>query len=385
MILSRPREPWVCERCTYAGEFTVSAFDQSFGFWFRRRRGTDFSSGRDATPDGRGDRGKVQEVLSKVTVDSSIAPPVTEAPEKVHFLAYNAEQGLSYEDLSHMLSNGEDFIADKIKNPSDKTHWQIYRAGNSDIMVFSELDVGVCRSGYRDDGHDLAQVLKMNYAYAPEFLELEPKDLGAQGGAVSCSNVDYSKTQNLTANGIFSKYPIQNARKLDLENCYDWFDHEMNPPWYKKLFHWPRQLRRGQRSAVLADVIVGGDIGTITVVSTHLEVNSGPDCRQRQLEQILDVVKDVKNPVIIAGDMNTIHIRGPEGKLFKEWKAAGFDLSGNDGKGTDLDNRLKWLHIRLDHVGVRGLQPEDGETLTELGKHGLEISDHAPIVVDLDP
>lgn len=328
-------------------------------------------------------RAKVQEVLGKVTVDSTIAPPAVPAPEKVHFLAYNAEQGLSYDDLSSFLSNSEEFIDKKVPDAKDKTHWQFYRAAQSDIIVMSELDIGVCRSGYRDDGHDLAQVLKMNYAYAPEFLELEPKDLGAQGGAVTCSNVDYSKTQNLTANGIFSKYPIQNARKIDLEDCYDWFDHEMNPPWYKKLTHWPRQLRRGQRSAVLADVVVGGSIGTITVVSTHLEVNSGPKCRQDELQQVLDAVKDIKNPVIIAGDMNTIHLRGPEGKLFKEWKAAGFDLSGNDGKGTDLDGRMKWLHIRLDHLGVRGLKSENGETLTELGKHHLDISDHAPIVVDL--
>ena len=89
--------------------------------------------------------------------------------------------------------------------------------------------------------------------------------------------------------------------------------------------------------------------------------------------------------MIIAGDMNTIHLRGSEKGFFKEWKAAGYDLSGNDGKGTDLDSRLKWLHIRLDHVGVRGLTPEDGETLSEFGGHGLDISDHAPIAVDLAP
>ena len=195
-----------------------------------------------------------------------------------------------------LLSDGETFLKEKIPNADARTRDQILKAGQSDIIVMSELDIGVCRSGYRDDGHDLALATKMNYAYAPEFLELEPKNLGAQGGEVSCSDVDFSRTQNLTANGIFSRFPIQNVRKVDLEDCYDWFDHELNPPWYKKLFHWPRQLRRGQRSAVIADVVVGEPIGTVTVVSTHLEVNSGPKCRRDQLEQIIDAVQDVKNP-----------------------------------------------------------------------------------------
>ena len=102
------------------------------------------------------------------------------------------------------------------------------------------------------------------------------------------------------------------------------------------------------------------------------------------MEQILNAVHGVKNPVIIAGDLNTLHIRGSEAKLFKEWKNEGFDLSGNDGKGTDMNEFLTSLQIRLDWIGVRGLHVINGETLTELGEHGIKISDHLPIAVDLN-
>jgi endonuclease/exonuclease/phosphatase family metal-dependent hydrolase len=326
---------------------------------------------------------KMKDLLNTVTVDNSFG--TIQSPSKLKVLEYNIEQGLGYSDLVLLLGDGEKFLQEKVADPNEDTRDQVLRAGAADIMIMSELDVGVCRSDYRDVPRDLSRALKMNFAYASEFIELEPKNLGAQGGTASCNNIDYGRTQNLTGDAILSRFPLSNVRRLPLEDCYDWYWNEINPPWYKWISHWPRQLRRGQRAAILADVSVGGSIGTVTVVSAHFEVNAGPGCRRDQMNQILQAVQDVKNPVVIAGDMNTIGIRGPEWGLFDDWRDAGFDLSGNDGKGTDLNPYLQWMGIRLDHVGVRGLKVENGETLTELGKHHIEVSDHAPIAVDLEP
>jgi len=224
----------------------------------------------------------------------------------------------------------------------------------------------------------------MNMASGVEFLELEPKDIGAQKDHDNCTNPDYSQIQNLTTNAILSKFPISNVRRIPLENCYNWYDHELRPPVYKKIAHWPRQLRRGQRIALIADVSIPGQQSPITVVSTHLEINSKADCRATQMAEILDAVRTNTNTVIIGGDLNTMGLRGSEKKLFAQWKAAGFDLSANDGKGTALEPFIsKALHLRLDYVGVKGAKPQNGKTLTMINRHGSVVSDHAPVAFDL--
>ena len=43
----------------------------------------------------------------------------------------------------------------------------------------------------------------------------------------------------------------------------------------------------------------------VTVAATHLENRTKPKNRRKQLQQLLEEVHDVPNPVIIAGDMNT--------------------------------------------------------------------------------
>jgi hypothetical protein len=67
-----------------------------------------------------------------------------------------------------------------------------------------------------------------------------------------------------------------------------------------------REVRRGGRMMLVADIadasIPGG---AVTVVATHLEAKSKPSERLKQLEEVLAQIKNVENPVILAGDMNT--------------------------------------------------------------------------------
>jgi hypothetical protein len=42
----------------------------------------------------------------------------------------------------------------------------------ADLLILNEVDNGVTRTDYRDAARDLANMLKMNYAYGVEFLEL---------------------------------------------------------------------------------------------------------------------------------------------------------------------------------------------------------------------
>src|ERR1043165_7920961 len=45
--------------------------------------------------------------------------------------------------------------------------------------------------------------------------------------------------------------------------------------------------------------------GQLTIVATHLEENSKPEGRRKQLEELLARIKDTSGPLVVAGDMNT--------------------------------------------------------------------------------
>src|SRR6201999_2403185 len=67
-----------------------------------------------------------------------------------------------------------------------------------------------------------------------------------------------------------------------------------------------REIRRGGRMALTADLSLDSSpTGAVTVVVTHLEDKCKPECRQKQMQAILESIQDVTNPVILAGDMNT--------------------------------------------------------------------------------
>ena len=58
--------------------------------------------------------------------------------------------------------------------------------------------------------------------------------------------------------------------------------------------------------ALIADIEVPeSPTGLVTVVALHLESRSAPECRRQQMEEVLQAITDVRNPVILGGDLNT--------------------------------------------------------------------------------
>ena len=58
--------------------------------------------------------------------------------------------------------------------------------------------------------------------------------------------------------------------------------------------------------ALIADVAIAeSPTGEATIVATHLENRCTPSCRRRQMQALLAEIKQVDNPVVIAGDLNT--------------------------------------------------------------------------------
>ena len=116
---------------------------------------------------------------------------------------------------------------------------------------------------------------------------------------------------------ILSRYPIRCARILRLIPCYDWYGKEKEAiarlekgrrAAASALFleRISREMRQGGRMALIADIEVPeSPTGLVTVVAPHLESRSAPKCRRQQMEEVLQAITDVRNPVILGGDMNT--------------------------------------------------------------------------------
>lgn len=210
---------------------------------------------------------------------------------------------------------------------------QITKIKDLDLLILNEADLGMKRTNYDDVTADLASALHMNYAYAVEFVEVDPIfDLNSEEVHLPDAqqdqrlqedlHVDREKYHGLHGTAILSRYPLRNVRIFRLPFCYDWYateyaaisQLEQGRRWSaKKLFdeRIERELRHGGRMALIADISVpelagsDGAPGQATIVAAHLENKCTPACRRQQMTALLDQLKTIQNPVILAGDFNT--------------------------------------------------------------------------------
>lgn len=182
----------------------------------------------------------------------------------------------------------------------------------SDILILQEMDMGHYRSGYVFAAQHLARKLDMNFLYAPQQLEIEPLQPSESGKMTS------SEYKGVFGVAILSRYPIKRAQVFPLkEQPYDWYNDELQAAdlvesgrrfGAKTLFnvHTKRELKIGGRGFTRVDLHVPNvPHETITVVNVHLEIKTTPAQRKRQLEEILEHIRDIENPLILAGDFNS--------------------------------------------------------------------------------
>jgi endonuclease/exonuclease/phosphatase family metal-dependent hydrolase len=153
----------------------------------------------------------------------------------------------------------------------------------ADIILANELDYGMARSNNLHTARELAQALKMNYAFGVEFVPVD-----------ACRN---GNEQGLHGNAILSRFPLERVRLVHLPIEYEWFYREGDG-------------RLGTRMALLAQTRIGGrEVG---VVCVHLENRASPEGRIRQFAYLLgEIDAHFGNlPVLIGGDMNTNTVDG---------------------------------------------------------------------------
>ncbi len=291
---------------------------------------------------------KLENVLHTPVIDNSasdrgarpVRPVSTGGGTLLRTALWNIERGQNFDLIRLALSDSDAFERVCRKSPAIKpAKLELIREeakllGESDLILLNEVDSGQKRSDYHDVAKELAQALRMNYVFGVEFIDVDPFTLGI--GKIELDDrkmaaqlqadiqADPRRYQGLHGNAILTRYRIRSARVFPLPVCHDWYVDEMKPiPSIEKLKRSASQKifleeisqerRRGGRMAIAIDLDVpDSPSGVITVVNTHLENKCKPNCRQLQIDNILEHIKDVTNPLILAGDMNTT---GSDGSL----------------------------------------------------------------------
>ena len=117
---------------------------------------------------------------------------------------WNIERGLELDDIKLALTDREGFLAKAHAESNDKKKLidkeliaQMEVLQSADVIVLNELDWGMKRTDYRVVVKELADALKMNWAYGVEFVEVDPKVLGLQSFANVKDEAERKELENL--------------------------------------------------------------------------------------------------------------------------------------------------------------------------------------------
>jgi endonuclease/exonuclease/phosphatase family metal-dependent hydrolase len=248
---------------------------------------------------------------------------------------WNIERGLELDEIKLAFGNRQEFLRrmseakkgkDKAKNEAELLT-ELETLETADVIVLNELDMGMKRTGYRNVIEELGKALNMNWSYGVEFIEVSPTVLGTEKfGEIeeekerreleAQTAVDPRRLRGLHGSAILSRYPIKAARLIPFRlQGYDWYQGEKKISALEKGKRkaaeiigekLTQELRRGGRMMLIAELDVPQLAEKrLTVVCTHLENRTAPKNRRKQMEEVLDAVRSVRNPLVIAGDMNT--------------------------------------------------------------------------------
>ena len=187
-----------------------------------------------------------------------------EAPARARYrvLAWNIERGTQFEAQLQAFRS----------HPYLRT---------CDVLLITEADAGMARSGNRMVAEALARELGMAQVFAPCYIAL------GKGSGVE-RQVEGDNTLGLHGNAILSRYPIRDIRVVPLDNGVD------------KMAH--REQRLGRQAAVAARIDFPNF--SLHAVSVHLDAQSTQRHRREQMGSVLDALTPGL-PVILGGDWNT--------------------------------------------------------------------------------
>lgn len=144
------------------------------------------------------------------------------------------------------------------------------RLSKANVIALQEVDRFNIRSGFKDQVKVLAEMLDMNWAFAPS-LKLGFTQYG---------------------NAVLSKYPIERSEVYVLPGS-------------------------GERRTLLKVIINCGD-EMVTVFNTHLGLRASE--RTQQLEMISEIIEETEGNAILMGDFNMENGQGLFNALKEKWQ-----------------------------------------------------------------
>ncbi|MDQ4121561.1 MAG: endonuclease/exonuclease/phosphatase family protein [Acidobacteriota bacterium] len=206
----------------------------------------------------------IEGILNSI-VGENFALPVFEKRKTVRVLAWNIERGKELDGIIAALENHEDL-------------------NDRDLLLLTELDYGMARSGNRFVAREIATALKMNYVFAPCYLALN------KGNGVE-ADMEGENEHAIHGLAVFSRFPIRRAHVVRFPNGKD----KMHGA----------EKRIGCLRGLVAEI--EHPTGNFYAVTVHLDAHSSRAHRVRQMRILLEYINQLqpKLPVIIGGDWNT--------------------------------------------------------------------------------
>jgi endonuclease/exonuclease/phosphatase family metal-dependent hydrolase len=346
-------------------------------------------------------RAEVERITSAVEQGDADHGPAPSRARHVRAAAWNIQRGTRYDAILGALRD------DPVLRETD-------------LVLLSEIDCGLGRSGNRNVARDLAEALGRSYAFAPSYLTLQDDWGENRAGAAN--------TTALAGTAILSRLPIRRAENVDMPALRDKFSSS--------------ERRLGNKRALLVEV--DAPAGPLLVGACHLDSNASPRQRAQQLAALLDrmpggapavvggdfnssthdlssalaSVRDVVRKLLAAGVKRSIDgymqpATWGEQPLFGLLEARGFAVEGfNDEQptyrydfndpyalqklrrvgGPPLVALVRWLlrrwnqclPARLDWFAGRGTRALFATVVEPRARDGTLVSDHAAVVCDLD-
>lgn len=246
-------------------------------------------------------------------------------------------------------------------------------AEGASVVLLSEVDNGMARTGQRHTSRDLAAALGMSYAFGVEFLEL---DLGAAVELEFCTD-DFNR-HGFHGNALAARGTLHAPAMIRIDAHGHWFTPESPAP------------RIGTRCAIAAAVETTA--GPLYAVSVHLENRGNAAYRERQMRVLIEAVEQLAGdvPVVIGGDLNTGLADGGD---FEKETLFGFAASrGFERHGGPLDqmstrasrvSRNPSRAYKLDWFLTRGLDVGTSRIVPSVAPDGEVLSDHDMVVIEV--
>jgi len=200
-----------------------------------------------------------------------------------------------------------------------------------DLVGLQEVDRGVERTQRVDEIAEIAQLTRMEYAFA--------YNLHYQGGQYGVA--------------ILSRFPIMTI------------DHR----------RYGNTREKERRGMIRVEVAVNGK--TINFVTTHLDYQY-EDGRVFEAEQLLKALEEVKGPLIVVGDFNDLPVAAAYQRMNAQFRDAWIE-SQADGEGLSYpaDKPAK----RIDYIFYRTSDPVRARKAWTVD---TLASDHLPVVAELE-